>query len=327
MFQPFSTLRCQPRKAASPRTLLGDEAALCSTLSLATIQRPASPRALLSQAGPILIVGMALITSIVFQPRQASAGALLVHTMMEQQGEELLMLGIRSGPDGGSPLNFSSTVDDAALTYSFTLDSGSTYLGQSITLTGSGVFDSVNNIYDWSASGSLGAFNWTSVGTLVWSGQGPDPNGQSSTNQYDSDGNKISDMHDFGTVDLGNGLSTVMIQATFADGSNNGQPSKEGDAYDDDDGKMKYNIDSSQFGFIVSTVGQSPPGGGIGSSTAFITSVPEPHPFVLISAGMIAYGIYILTTRLISGLAGRRHTGGHYSLAKTLILIVRSTMR
>src|SRR6516225_1057442 len=120
-------------------------------------------------ASIILVLGISLMASSIFQSRQTFAGFVsadgVTDTMMEYQSEQLMMIGHVFGADGASPLSFSSTVDAAAMTYSFQLKLGSTYLGQSMTLAGSGVFDTATDTFDRSALGSLGAFHWTSAGT------------------------------------------------------------------------------------------------------------------------------------------------------------------
>lgn len=250
----------------------------------------------------ILLLGMSLGTNNGFQVRQASAGIIsadeLTDFMMEYQSEQLMMIGRLFGPAVGSPLSFSSTVDAAAMTYSFQLDPGSTYLGQSMTLSGLGVFDTAIDRFDRSAVGSLGDFEWTSAGTDVVGGLLDDvTTGKSNEDFKDENGEKFMDIHDDKEYNKTTKKSKITTQLTKKDGSNDGEPNTGKDRLRPD-GSWELVQSVTQFDFEIVSNGFSPPGGGDGSFTSSVNQVPEPCTLAMLSAGMLAYGVFRSGSRL-----------------------------
>ena len=78
--------------------------------------------------------------------------ATLTQLMIENQGNDMTLLGLGFGVDPGSPVTFTSTVNASGMSFSFMPVSGSTYKGQLVTLSGSGVFNSTTNILTTTAS-------------------------------------------------------------------------------------------------------------------------------------------------------------------------------
>lgn len=74
--------------------------------------------------------------------------------LFEEQGTSAIVLGSTFGADPRSPLSFTSFIDPSGSSFSYATISGSTYLGQSLTISGSGMLDAGN--YDVSASINLG---------------------------------------------------------------------------------------------------------------------------------------------------------------------------
>ena len=60
--------------------------------------------------------------------------ATLTQLMIENQGNDMTLLGLGFGVDPGSPVKFTSTVDASGMSFSFMPVSGSTYKGQMVTL-------------------------------------------------------------------------------------------------------------------------------------------------------------------------------------------------
>jgi hypothetical protein len=89
--------------------------------------------------------------------------------MMDAQGSEALLYGSLLG-SSSTPQTMSGTssTDPTSGSFSFSLNPGSTYLGQSITDSVQGQFNSMTNSYDWSAMGSSGlGVSWLAQGNLM----------------------------------------------------------------------------------------------------------------------------------------------------------------
>jgi len=225
-----------------------------------------------------------------------SAVQLLTELMIENQGNNAGFLGLMFGPDSSSPLVFESNVDPSTNTFSYNLTPGATYLGQSLALTGSGAFDSLNNSVSFSSSGTLSSEPW------MISGGG--------------DISLITSVYVLGVhLDLWFGLAmqkTFDLHAEisfFEDGTSrmegyytdmNGNKIPESDFTSRnrykiaDAGEWEYESDISGLGFAVRTEGYSPLEGGVGTFTTSV--VPEPSILFLIGSGLL----------LLTGLAGQR---------------------
>jgi len=92
--------------------------------------------------------------------------ATLTQLMIENQGNDMTLLGLGFGVDPSSPVDFTSLVDATGMSFSFTAVSGSMYKGQLVTLTGNGVFDPMTNILSTTASIGLGGSTFADTGTL-----------------------------------------------------------------------------------------------------------------------------------------------------------------
>jgi hypothetical protein len=82
--------------------------------------------------------------------------------MMETEGAEMTFIGRYFGPDNSSTLSFTSNQNIAGQCFSFSLDPGTTYLGQSMTLKATGDFNTTTNEWDVTTNGSLGSTTWSS---------------------------------------------------------------------------------------------------------------------------------------------------------------------
>jgi len=96
-------------------------------------------------------------------------------TLMEAQANQGLFIGFLFGPDDGAVIHLTANLDTSTGEFSYITDPGNSYLGEAIALSMSGVYDAVTRIATWTATGSLGAMSWSSVGSAEWEG---DPTGK-----------------------------------------------------------------------------------------------------------------------------------------------------
>jgi hypothetical protein len=113
--------------------------------------------------------------SVVAAPLKTSMATLLsvvqlTELMIEEEGGDVSALGLLFGP-GGS-IGFSSTVDTAGMSFSFSSTPGASYLGQPLSLNGTGIYNPVINILGVSSTGTLGptAFSTSGSASLTFSG-------------------------------------------------------------------------------------------------------------------------------------------------------------
>ena len=215
--------------------------------------------------------------------------------LQESQGEDAALVFLQFGADSSSPLGFTSTVDVSALSFSYALVPGSTYAGQSITLSGTGIYDPTLNTWALASSGMLGTVPWTTTGTDVITSL--DFAFSSDRDLKDKDGNKIGDVHDDCVVDEKTLLSDCTFQFTDKDGKKVGKPFPVKDKLVEVPGTWSWNADGSAAGFVISSIGNSPFTGGSGSFTTVISAVPGPASIFLVGAGLFVIGTGFLLRR------------------------------
>ena len=66
------------------------------------------------------------------------------------------------------PVGFSSSIDPIAMSYTYTMQAGSSYNGVAASLTASGSFDSISGQWDSLTSAALGLNSWTATGTTTF---------------------------------------------------------------------------------------------------------------------------------------------------------------
>jgi hypothetical protein len=120
--------------------------------------------------GASLCSSWAVVFLLVSTPKFGNADLITVDQlsdfMIENQGLNAEFIGRFFGPDENSPLVFSSNVNFPELSFLFSL-APTTYLGQNLMLTGTGVFDPATNLLTFSSAGSFGSRAWTTAGTAV----------------------------------------------------------------------------------------------------------------------------------------------------------------
>jgi len=209
------------------------------------------------------------------------------------------------GPDRTSPMAFTSTVDAVANTFSYSINSGVTYQGMSITLSGSGSFDAITGILTTSSSGTLGSTSWTTSGTESMTAVVGGYSGSLDANVFEHLV-KEGDIHETG-MDTHAGQSNWTGYLTDANGNkipNSGFT--EQDFYNPLTGKWDKLADEPDPGFLVRANGYSPIAGGSGTFTMTVETVPEPTSLSLLCCGCCGLLVYTCHLRRRASLANRR---------------------
>jgi hypothetical protein len=96
-------------------------------------------------------------------------GTVMTEVMMDVQGSEALLYGALLGASPGSSQSISGTtsVDTSSGAFSFSLNPGSSYLGQSISDSVQGQFNPATSSYSWTGSGASGGVNWMVQGNVT----------------------------------------------------------------------------------------------------------------------------------------------------------------
>jgi hypothetical protein len=127
---------------------------------------------LMSRLHPLAVLTLSLgfISSGRLLAGSIPAWAQNTEIMMETEGAEMTFIGRYFGPDNTSPLSFTSNQDIADQSFSFSLNPGTTYLGQSMTLRATGDFNTTTDEWDVTTNGSLGSTTWSSSYTASITG-------------------------------------------------------------------------------------------------------------------------------------------------------------
>ncbi len=234
-------------------------------------------------------------------------GTVLSEVMMDVQGSEAQLYGTLLGSSTTpQALSGTSSTDVSGATFSFSLNPGSTYLGQAISDVVQGHFDTTDGSYHWSGAGSSGlGVSWAVTGmiTPVAAG-GPiiKPNWDLKSYEVTYIRPSVPPKPVYTVTDevflSGPGEAVPAVSLKVA--SSGGLKISVGtDTYDPKTGtyifqdgwKLPPNLPPGlQFAssFQDVTSGVSPLAGGTGTYTTTINSVPEPSTLVLAAFGMAA---------------------------------------
>jgi hypothetical protein len=229
------------------------------------------------------------VLALLFTPQtatcdQISSTVFSTEFMAEFSGETVETLARFFGPDFTTPINFSSFVDPAALTFSFSTVPGATYLGLPLMLTGTGVFDTATSTWSLSSHDSLGTTKWSFIGDATFNAA--DDGSNSAGDEFDDDGNKKGDTHDIATI--GNGRSAGVIWDTDLKGNRTSPNRRLQDSTNIHSNTWNWDLNASDVGYFISTAGMvSFQTGGSGSFTTVIAPVPEPASDTLLIFGLL----------------------------------------
>jgi hypothetical protein len=221
----------------------------------------------------------AVVFLLVSTPRFGSADQITVDQlsdfMIENQGLNAEFIGRFFGPDESSPLVFSSNIDFSDLSFLFSL-APTTYLGQSLTLTGTGVFSPTTNLLTLSSAGSFGSQSWATTGTEVVT-LSPD-NLFSAAGDVDFlEGGVLLGDFDAQQFNRTDGSTGDFSVATDENGEQiRGTITVSTDTRTSS-GNWNYQS-TSTLGYVVNSTGFTPPAGGQGSFTTTIAPAPVPEP-------------------------------------------------
>ncbi len=219
----------------------------------------------------------------------------LTDLMVENQGDNAEFIAIVFGTDANSPLAFTSNVNSAGTLFTFSL-TPTLYRGQSMTLTGTGSYDSTTNILQLSSSGSLGSTSWTTAGTAAVTFSGSDLNVLTNINFLNGGVEKSADVHAEGFV-----RADGTTGGFGFDTDKNGDPIPGTTRVFKDDRQSEIGTwhyrSLSDLGFSIDSVGFSTPGGGTGTFTTTIQPVPEPSTMLFIASGVTGLAISSIRKR------------------------------
>jgi hypothetical protein len=244
-------------------------------------------RRLASGPSVLALAALAIVTTIASPGRAASVDLATV-IMMANSEANAVFIGVQFGTDSSSPLNFTSNVDAAGQSFSYSLNPGSTYLGQAISLTSSGVLSSDGTVWTLTSDGTFGATSWSTTGTASTS---TDPSGVTTDHHTydlkDKNGNLTGDF----TLDDRTITGKTSTDSGFrTDTSRKPVPNSDFTSTDSlSDGKWTFNLvplKTSNMIFPVIGTGFSPPAGGVGTFTT--TIIPEPASLILLTLGVSA---------------------------------------
>jgi hypothetical protein len=240
----------------------------------------------ISRTSKASLCSLCLLCSTLVAPSIAQAGDLFITTevLLEEQGTNAEVLGFLFGADSTSSLSFTSFVDPSGNSFSYSTVAGSHYLGQRISLTGSGTIDASGN-YDVTASLDLGGTLLQIAGKETVS-----PDGHIVTSEKDETNKdvKTGDTHYKGEIGQPNDTSKIVEGwQTDAKGEHVSKSDFGGtDKYDKTTDDWVFTIVPNDLQQqnpppFVFSFGFSPAGGGDGTFTATISTVPEPPTITL----------------------------------------------
>jgi hypothetical protein len=239
---------------------------------------------LLTLAAFVLIV----VTSAVAKA-DISPFLLVTQDMTSAQQDELYGLGLLADPDASSTITFSSVENLQAMSFSFVALPGSTYNGLSLTLIGSGAFDSAQNLWEWSFSGSLGSNTLTGSGSESGFSAVRVPGFETKTKGQETETDKQGRDHtrywaDKKTYDDKGKFTAGTIWPTDKDGTKTGDE-KEVKGQVNNDGKYnKWNLSGPPFD--IATSGFASPNGP-GYFVTTVSATPEPSSLLLLGSGVL----------------------------------------
>ena len=260
-------------------------------------------------------------------------GSVLTEVMMDVQGSEAILYGNLLGVNPTSPQSLSGTssTDIANGSFTFSLNPGSTYLGQAISDSVQGQYNAATGSFDWTATGSWGSgTQWTETGNLVAAelqiiGGVPTwtlTSKQQVTVKLGDIPTPLYSVPDQVTI-YGDGLFEPALSVRTSDfdlwDGTIGGTTIGSDRFDPFTGKNKFRPYKIQdlfnpkfigpniqlLAFQQTTIGTTPMTGGSGTYTTTISSVPEPASWVMGLLGVLGLLGYTCWRRRAAGARAR----------------------
>jgi hypothetical protein len=224
-----------------------------------------------------------------------SPGAEVTEVMMESQGLHGALIGSLFGPDDAAQLRFTSQVDVAGKTFSYSLPGPRTDAGQAVSWTTTGSFNSGLNIWQWSTACTVGTLNLSTLGGLG-PFVGADPPAWDIFIDLSLDTTVISDVTYTQTAIRTVSMGTITVKTLSGTVISSTEHTDQLILQGPDTGKWQWDT-----GMITGTLGKSDfragaagfspmPDGGLGEFTLCITAVPEPSAFLLAFTGVVLAG-------------------------------------
>lgn len=110
----------------------------------------------------VLLCVASVHASVTFQTVSAALG--------ESQMMEATLIDLVYGPDASSTLTSTFSLNPTTGSFTSVLDSGQTYLGQPVSLSTTGTYNSGTGQYQWTSTAQLGTDTWTSSSFATWTG-------------------------------------------------------------------------------------------------------------------------------------------------------------
>jgi hypothetical protein len=256
-----------------------------------------APKVILTMLGFLVMTAAPSVRAQQVQPFTQ----LLTQLMIENQGDNAGLLGLMFGPDPNSTLSFSSNVDFG---FSYSTNPGTTYQGQSLTLSASGIYFADIAVLKVLSSGTLGGTSWTTSSSEgIFSGGGDDSffgNAGSRSSGAQQEGGEFRRSRGTGyNLTDGTGLGEGVYARDLQEIPGSDFTSTH--RYDPATGEWEFKeTPVSGSGFLVNSQGTSPLTGGEGSFVVAI--VPEPPRSLLFLGGLsVLWLAFFARRRFLAG--------------------------
>jgi hypothetical protein len=205
-------------------------------------------------------------------------------SMMNSEGLIMSLVARDLGIDPTVALNFTSALDPVAKTFGYSLQSGSTYLGQSAALQVSGAFDVPSQSWLFTSTGHIGATSLAGNGSTTFSG---DPISFDVMDFFNLPETIVSNVTYENTAIRTASMGTITVKDHFGNVLSSGTHTDVLILDGPDQGKWRWDTGlltaTNGKPFTIDAAGFIPvPNGGTGTFIVQVAAVPEPSTFALV---------------------------------------------